>query len=153
MAAQTFQHQYFINAPVDQIYAHLKQPESYIGLSPLIVSVTDVQQGHDEQGRETCSYVSVERFRFLGLIRYDNHIRVLTTFTQPERQIISDVDSPFNVQVEFTFDFLPQDKGTLVAETVKAAAPSFLMNFVVSQAKAVQLARARILKARMEAGS
>ncbi len=151
MATATFEYRYFIAAPAARIYAHLADPNSYIGLSPLVVSVRDIAYSQDEAARQVCRYVSVERFRFLGFIPYDNHIRVTTTFTQPDVQMVSAVDSPFNVQIRFVFDLSPERDGTWVQETVSAEMPGLLRGFVVSQAQSVQRARAQILRTRMEA--
>ena len=96
-------------------------------------------------------YQSVERFHFLRFIRYDNLIDVTMTLTEPQRQIISDVDSPLSVKLRFIFDFQPEGGGTWVRETVTARMPGLLHSFVVSEAKRVQQARAQILRKRLEA--
>ncbi|HEX2621020.1 MAG TPA: hypothetical protein VHL11_12755 [Phototrophicaceae bacterium] len=154
MAVATWQYRYFIAAPAAQIYAHLVEPTSYIGLSPLVISVADITTGTDGDGRDFCRYVSVERFHFLKWITYDNPIRVTTTFTQPDREMISEVDSRPGVHVQFIFQFDPDSTGTTagtwVKETITATTPSVLLNFTVSQAKAVQQARSGILKTRLE---
>lgn len=150
MASESFEYRYFVNAPVRNIYEHLSEPGNYVGLSPLVVEVRDVEQGTDASGSLYFRYRSVERFNFLGFIRYDNLLRVTTTLTRPLQQMVSDVDSPFNVRVRFTFDFEPGDGGTWVQETVSAEMPAPLKGFVVSEAKRVQQERARILKQRME---
>jgi hypothetical protein len=150
MATETFQHRYFIAAPPAKIYAHLADPHSYIGLSPLVVQVDNIATSTDDQGHTICRYQSVELFRFLGFIQYPNRINVTMTLTQPDGQIVSEVDSPFWVHVRFVFDFESADNGTWITETVTATMPGFVRGFVVGQAKSVQLARVRILKSRME---
>jgi ligand-binding SRPBCC domain-containing protein len=152
MAIETFQYSYFIAAPPAQIYAHLSEPSNYIGLSPLVVQVDNIATGTDQEGRAVFTYESVEMFRFLGFIPYANRIKVATTLTQHDRQIVSVVDSPFSVHIQFIFDLQPQDGGTLLTETVTAHMPWVVRGFVVSQAKAVQKARAEILRSRMEKG-
>ena len=151
MAVETFAQRYFIPAPAERIYDHLAQPENYVGLSPLVVAVRDVQTSRDPQGREVQRYVSVERFHFLGFIRYDNLIRVTTTLTQPPAQLISEVDSPGWVHVQFVFDLQPDAEGTWIDETVTAQALPPLIGFVVAEAKRVQQARVGILMSRMAA--
>lgn len=150
MAQGTFQYHYFINAPAAHIYEHLAQPENYVGLSPLIVAVSDLAQSTDADGHTVVRYRSIERFNFLGFIRYDNKLSVTMTLAQFNRQIISDVDSPFWVKVRFTFDLQPGDGGTWIEETIRAHAPLIVKGFVLREAKRVQLERARILKERME---
>lgn len=150
MAVETFEYRYFVNAPVGQIYAHLADPASYVGLSPLVVAVDDVQHSTDGQGHAVVRYLSIERFNFLGFIRYDNRIRVSTTLTQPQKQLVSHVDSPLWVKMKFVFDLQPEDSGTWVQETISAQMPGVLHGFVIQEAKSVQKARAQILKQRLE---
>jgi ligand-binding SRPBCC domain-containing protein len=150
MAAETFQYSYFIVAPPARIYAHLSEPSNYTGLSPLIVQVDNIVTRTDPDGRGVFTYESVEMFRFFGFIPYANRLKVATTLTQPDRQIVSQVDSPFSVHVQFIFDLQPQDNGTLLTETITAHMPWIVRGFVVRQAKAVQRARAEILRSRME---
>ncbi|MEP7294011.1 MAG: SRPBCC family protein, partial [Chloroflexota bacterium] len=123
MANAAFDYRYFINAPAYRIYAHLAQPENYVGLSPLVVAVSEIEQGADSAGIGFFRYRSVERFHFLGLIRYDNLLRVTITLTKPNQQMISEVDSPFSVNVRFIFDFEPGDGGTWIVETISAQMP------------------------------
>lgn len=150
MAAETFENRYFVSAPADRIYAHLADPASYVGLSPLVTAVDDIEHSTDAQGRAVVRYLSVETFKFLGFIRYDNRIRVTTTLTQPGVQLVSDVDSPMWVKVRFVFDLQPGDGGTWIQETVTARMPGLLRGFVIGEAKSVQQARARILNERLE---
>ncbi|HVU13797.1 MAG TPA: SRPBCC family protein [Phototrophicaceae bacterium] len=154
MAQETFATRWFIHAPAEDIYAHLADPNHYIGLSPLITAVSDVEQSVDAQGLTVYHYRSVEQFRFFGWLRYDNRLRVTMTLTRPNQQLVSDVDSPLNVHVRFTVDLEPGDGGTWLTETVSAQMPAIVRGYVVREAKWVQEERARILKARMEtAGS
>jgi len=153
MANAAFDYRYFVNAPVAKIYDHLAQPENYIGLSPLVVAVDHIDHGTDENARSFVHYRSVERFKFLGFLRYDNILQVTMTFTQPNRQLVSDVDSSFGVKVRFTFDFEGENGGTWVHETINATMPGIFKGFTVSEARRVQLERERVLKKRLEQGS
>jgi len=150
MANDSFEFRYHVNAPIERIYAHLAEPASYVGLSPLVVAVEDIEHSSDEQGRAVMRYLSIERFRFLGFIRYDNRIRVTTTLTQPNQQLVSNVDSPLWVKVRFVFDLQPEGSGTWIHETVTAQMPGLLRGFVIQEAKSVQQTRAQILKQRLE---
>ncbi len=149
MAVETFAQRFFIAAPAERIYDHLAQPQNYVGLSPLVVAVRDIQFSRDPLGREVQHYVSVERFHFLGFIRYDNLIRVTTTLTQPPTQLISEVDSPGWVHMQFVFDLQPDAEGTWIEESVTARMPLPLRGFVVAEAQRVQQALGRILTTRM----
>lgn len=148
MASGSFEYRYFVAAPAERIYAHLAEPENYIGLSPLVTAVRDIQRSTDAQGNPVVRYLSIESFRFLGVIRYDNPIRV--TMTLLPNRIISDVDSPFWVKVKFVFELQPEANGTWIHETVNATMPGIVRGFVIQQAQAVQQARAQILKQRLE---
>lgn len=149
----TFHHTYFIQAAASKVYAHLAEPTNYIGLSPLLISLTDVQWDTNLQGQRFAQYKSVELFRFLGFIAYQNPLHVVMTLTIPGQQIVSDVQSTLNIRVIFTFDLRPEQAGTSVHETVTTHTPWLLKSFVVSQAKAVQQNRARVLASRMETNS
>ena len=150
MASATFDYRYFINAPAAHIYAHLADPQNYVGLSPLIVAVSEVETSTNRDGHAVIRYRSIERFHFLGVIPYDNKLKVTMTLSQFNRQIISDVDSPFWTQVRFTFVLEPGDGGTWVTETISARMPLLVKGFVVGEAKRVQLERAHNLRQRME---
>ncbi len=150
MASETFQHRYFIPATPTHIYQHLSEPMNYIGLSPLVEQVDNIASHTDSQGRTVYTYQSVEVFHFLGFIRYPNRIRVKMILTRPDEQMVSEVDSPFNVHVLFEFDLESADGGTWIIETVTATMPVLIRGFVVQQAKAVQMARAEELKRRMQ---
>ncbi len=150
MTIQTFHYTYVVHAPATAIYEHLAEPMNYIGLSPLIGKITDVKRDTDEQHRSIVTYKTIESFRFLGFITYPNSLNVVTTLAHPNRQIVTDVQSGFNVRVRFIFDLKEQTDGTTITETITATVPALLSSFVVNQAKAVQQHRAKTLKQRME---
>ncbi|MFE3024894.1 SRPBCC family protein [Nocardia tengchongensis] len=127
-----------VPAPVEAVYEHLIRPENYIGLSPLVVAVEDVQDG---------SYVAVERFRALGL-KYDNRIRVALLGT-PGKAVWGEVDSPGGVRMAYRFDLTATDAGTRVDDELRLRTPFGLMAFASGQARKVQLARAGILADRL----
>jgi carbon monoxide dehydrogenase subunit G len=138
MPSTRFRHSFVVAAPPSLVYAHLIDPRSYLGLSPLVVEVRDVH-GTD--------YVAVERFR-LGPFHWDNPIRVAMRGTT-DRQVVSTVASPGNVGLIATVDLLPDGDGTAVTETIELTAPWFLRSFAASQARKVQLHRAAELTRRM----
>lgn len=134
-----------VAAAPGRIYDHLGDPESYVGLSPLVVAVRDVRHTGG-----AVAYVAVERFR-LGPLHWDNPIRVTMTFPDPGRRIVSDVRSPGWVHLVATVDLEPDGEGTRVTELVTMTSPRVLRRFVIAQARSVQRARARELTRRMEA--
>ncbi|MBU2667394.1 SRPBCC family protein [Actinoplanes bogorensis] len=120
------------------IYAHLLDPQSYIGLSPLIVGVRDVRAADD--GRST-AYVAVERFK-LGPFHWDNMIRVTLTGEVPDARVVSDVVSPGAVRLKSVVDLAPTADGTTtLTETIETRSPALLRGFVVKQASSVQKSR------------
>ena len=146
----TFQYTYRIQALAGKIYEHLAEPTNYMGLSPLLISLTDVHWDTNLQGQRFVQYQSVELFRFLGFLTYHNPLDVVMTLTTPSRQIVSEVQATQNVRVVFTFDLQPQGAATNVTETISVQSPLWAKRFVISQAKAVQQNRAQVLTSRME---
>ena len=151
MPQSHFDYSCFITAPPSLVYQYLAEPENYRGLQPLVIAVRDVAHGEDNEGRQTRRYLAVERFRFLGFLRYDNPIRVLVTLAKPEELLINDVEARFNVRVNFVTTFQPENGGTQVAETVTIHAPHLVQSYAVNQAKAAQHARFTTLKSLLEA--
>ncbi|MEV6597892.1 SRPBCC family protein [Actinoplanes sp. NPDC051346] len=143
MSTEQFSHTFRVPAPAGPIYAHLSRPESYVGLSPLVVAVRDIRRTGD-----AVSYVAVERFR-LGPLRWDNPIRVTMTFPVPDRRLVSDVHSPGRVRLVATVELVAEGGGTQVTESVTVSFPRPLRSLVLSQARSVQRARARELVRRM----
>ncbi|RIV39142.1 SRPBCC family protein [Micromonospora radicis] len=140
-----------VAAAPDEVYRHLSDPHSYIGLSPLVVAVNDVCTGRDPEGRAVTDYVAVERFRFLRLLRWDNPIRVRMVATRPGAQLVSDVVSPGWVRLRAVVDLTAETDGTRVREQVTATAPTLLRRFVAGQARQVAAYRAAELTRRMAA--
>ncbi|MET7401388.1 SRPBCC family protein [Dactylosporangium sp. NPDC005572] len=136
MAVDVFTHVSTVAAAPDAVHAHLADPESYVGLSPLVVEVRDI-----ERDGNVVRYTAVERF---GL--YRNRIRV--TMTLGERQVTSDVVSPGRVRLRAVTDLAAHGDGTEVTETVTVTSPAILRRFVGGQARSVQLRRAAELARR-----
>lgn len=153
MSEVTFSYRCEIALPVTEVYAHLAEPENYVGLSPLVTRVYDIKRRSNGDQQAVVQYVTVEHFRFLGFIPYDNHIRVTSTQAQPNAVLINEVHSPLNVTVRFENEFSPIDGGTAIVETVTIRSPRWLQGFVVGQAKSTQAIRFARLKARLEGQS
>ncbi|KAA9378889.1 SRPBCC family protein [Microbispora cellulosiformans] len=135
-----------VDAAPEKVFAHLTTPESYVGLSPLVVAVRDVDRSEPGVVR----YTSVERFRFLGL-KYDNPIAV--TLLTEGLSVRGQVRSPGGVGLGYRFDLSPEGTGTRVDDRLDVSAAWFLLGFAAGQARKVQLARARILAGRLSEGS
>ncbi|MEV7802131.1 SRPBCC family protein [Microbispora sp. NPDC088329] len=137
---------FHVDAAPEEVFDHLTTPESYIGLSPLVVAVRDVDRSEPEVVR----YTSIERFRFLGL-KYDNPIAVtlLTERTAGGLSVRGQVRSPGGVRMGYRFDLSPEAGGTRVDDRLDLSAPWLVMGFAAGQARKVQLARGRILAERL----
>ena len=144
MPIDTFEHSFVVDAPAEVVYRHLSDPNSYVGLSPLVVEVRDIRLGQDDDGRNTIEYLAVER-----LFRLPNRIHVLLTLSLPGRELVSDVVSPGRVRLRATVELTGDPAGTRVTETIEVRAPAPLRRFVLDQARSVQLKRAEELTRRM----
>ena len=138
-------HTFRVAAPAAEVFAHLVDPYSYIGLSPLVVEVRDVAKGPAE-----ASYVAVERFGF-GPLRWDNRIRVRMTWDAADNRIVSAVVSPGGVRLNSTVELSPDGADTTVRETIEVSSPALLRRFVIGKALSVQRDRAAELTRRMRA--
>ncbi|WP_327005167.1 SRPBCC family protein [Dactylosporangium sp. NBC_01737] len=141
MPVDAFAHTFAVAAPPGRVYAHLADPRSYVGLSPLVAAVRDV---HTDGNRVT--YVALERFRF-----WTNPIRVTMTLDPQAPSVVSAVVSPGRVRLRAEVTLTPSGDGTDVTETITVESPSLLRRYVLRQAKAVQLRRAAELTRRMAA--
>jgi hypothetical protein len=131
-------HTYVVPACLPKVLDHLAEPTSYVGLSPLVVEVYDI----DDTG-----YRAVERFR-LGPFRYDNHMRV--KLTTGDNVVCSDVHSPGGVRLAHRFELSEHAEGCEIVERTHLTAPFGLLRFAASQALRVQHARRAILTSRLE---
>ncbi|MFJ6700676.1 SRPBCC family protein [Streptomyces sp. NPDC091272] len=145
MLTEEFTRGVTVARPAEAVFDHLARPDSYVGLSPLVIAVRDVHLSADE-----VRYVAVERFR-LGPLRWDNPIRVTMTFPRPGRRIVSQVRSPGRVRLEATVDLTTDSAGTHLHESVRVTFPRPLRALVVGQAAKAQNYRLAELARRMSA--
>jgi len=143
MSFDRFSNQFTVAAPAEKIFAHLMVPESYIGLSPLVVAVRDVTPAGDG----SIVYTAIERFK-LGPFKWDNPIRVTLTGV-PDSRVTSSVKSPGGVTLVSTTDLVADGDSTTVTDTIEVTSPWLLRWFVVGQARKVQLSRAAELDRRL----
>ncbi|GLX08911.1 SRPBCC family protein [Microbispora sp. NBRC 16548] len=146
MPTRVLTNTFHVDAAPEKVFEHLTTPESYIGLSPLVVAVRDVDRSEPGVVR----YTSIERFRFLGL-KYDNPIAV--TLLTEGLSVRGQVRSPGGVRMGYRFDLSPEAGGTRVDDRLDLSAPWLVMGFAAGQARKVQLARARILAERLSGRS
>lgn len=151
MSDVQFEYSCSIDVPPARVYDYLAEPEHYRGLQPFVIAVRDLEYGQNEDGHPIRRYTAVERFHFLGFVRYDNVIRVQMTLQKPGELLLNDVEARLNVRVHFVTTFQPREGGTDVTETVTIHVHRLLQHYVVSQAKIAQHARFTTLKALLEA--
>jgi hypothetical protein len=145
MPSAALSHTFRVAAPPEAVIAHLTEPANYVGLSPLVVAVRDIRRAED-----VTHFVAVERFRFLRVLRHDSLIKV--SLVAAADGISGDVHSPGGVRLTYRFAITPDDghpKTSVVIDTLRLHTPPGLLRFAASQARAVQLARARILGERL----
>ncbi|MGX4738342.1 SRPBCC family protein [Kitasatospora griseola] len=152
MPSTELSHSYDIAAKPAAVLAHLADPENYIGLSPLLVDVRDVQH---EAG--VTHYVAVERFRFLGLVQHDNVIRVSLRIEDAglpaEATVSGEVVSPGGVRMDYRFAVTARGAdGSLVVDRLRLHAPFGLLRYAAGKAGAVQAERGRVLARRLGGG-
>ncbi|MFF4414770.1 SRPBCC family protein [Streptosporangium sp. NPDC001559] len=123
--------------------AHLSQPQSYVGLSPLVVAIRDVSTVDGET-----RYVSVERLRLLGLVRYESLVKV-TLRSTPET-VEGEAAGPGGVKLGYRFTLRDRDGGTEVEDRLVVQAWNrTLLGRAVRRAREAQLARAGVLVSRL----
>ena len=148
MPTDRFSHSYRIAAPAAVIYAHLMNPYSYVGLSPLVVAVRDVHAARDAQGRKAIAYAAVQQVRW-GPFQWDNTVHIIMTGV-PERQVLSSATGPGGVRSTSTVDLDAHDGTTTVTETIELRTPAPLRHFALGRARSGQQDRAAELTRRME---
>lgn len=149
MALALIKHSWRVDSPPETVFAHLTEPQHYIGLSPLVVEVRDVRHGTDSEGEPVTDYVAVERFRFLKVLHWDNLIRVQMRVLEPGRQLRQIVASPGGVSLLWKVRLAPDGDGTVVDDRMEITMAAPMRRFVTGQARAVQLHRAAELTRRM----
>ncbi|MEU4696810.1 SRPBCC family protein [Nonomuraea dietziae] len=143
MSSRVLTHVFHVDVAPEKVFEHLTAPESYIGLSPLVVAVREVDRS--EPG--VIRYTAVERFRFLQIFTHDNPITV--ALHTDGLSVHGEVRSPGRVRMAYRFDLEPDGTGTRVSDRLDLTAPWLLAGFAAGQARKVQLARARILAERL----
>ncbi len=141
------EHVIVIDAAPRAVFEHLRDPQSYVGLSPLVVEARGVRE---EDG--VVHYLAVERFRILGPVHYDNKIAVTlrASDSDPSRLVVDgDVDSPGGVTLAYSYTITPRGAGAQVVDRIEVSAPPGLRRFVLGQARKVQLARGAVLRQRL----
>jgi hypothetical protein len=138
-----------IARPVAEVYAHLANPQNFLGLQPLLIDMSPIS-ATVENGLNVRSYETVEAFRIGERVVYRNRIRVKLTLTHPPEQIDTLVYSPGGVTLNVQYLFAPENDDTRLTEIMEVQMPRLLAGFVVHQATQAQNTVMQRLKARLE---
>ena len=138
-----------IRRPVPVVYNHLAQPANFIGLQPLLSSISSVQE-ICVKNKHGYKYETVETFRIGSIPVFNNRIRVQTVLTEPDRQIDSVVHSKPNIRLDVHYLFTFQDDETNLVEQMLISVPAWVSNYVVRTARQVQEQTLANLKRRLE---
>jgi hypothetical protein len=145
MPTRTLRHEFTLAVPARVVFDHVRDPHSYIGLSPLVVSVSDVTPDSDG-----FTYRAVERVGIIGRWTYDNPLRV-TLFGDGDGPFVvhGEVESNGGIHVDYRYDISAEGEGCRVRDVVSLKTPFGLAGFSASRARAVQLGRPAVLAERL----
>jgi hypothetical protein len=139
-----------IRRPVSVVYCHLAQPTNFIGLQPLLSSISSVQEIQVDH-RCGYRYDTVETFRIGAIPVLNNRIHVQTMLTEPDRQIDSIVHSKPNIRLDVRYQFTSLGAETDLVEQMLISVPAWVSRYVVRTAQQVQQQTLANLKQRLEA--
>lgn len=138
-----------IQRPVSVVYAHLAQPGNFIGLQPLLSSISSVEE-FSVNNKRGCKYETIETFRIGSIPLFHNRIRVQTVLTEPDQQIDSVVHSKPNIRLNVHYQFTSQGEETLLIEQMLISVPVWVGSYVINTAQRVQEQTLANLKYRLE---
>jgi hypothetical protein len=147
---RSLEFQITIDQPVPIVYAHLADPANFLGLQPLLTSMSSIQEAIVDR-RRVCRYETVETFRLGSIPLLHNRIQVETTLTEVDRRIDTRVRSFPNIALQVSYDFVAEGQNTLLTERMEITVARWLAGFVVRQATQAQQQTLANLKARLEA--
>ena len=148
MPRTRLRHEFTLRAAPDAVAAHLSEPSSYVGLSPLVVEVRDISRGGD-----VTRYTAVERFSLPFGRQYDNLIDVTLRSDLTDATVLvvgGDVVSPGRVRLAYSYRITGTDEGSRVVDELELSAPFGLLHLAARKAREVQLRRALVLAARLQ---
>ena len=151
MARGGFEVRVQVVAPPAEVYAHLLEPRSQLGLQPLLTRIEGVEYDRDGSGRARARFEAIERLRFVGFVRYDNRIRVECVGLLRNRRIGFTAWSRPGIVVHSEFALEPRGDGsqTRVVESVEIEAPGILLAMTLRIARRAHERLVLSLRARM----
>lgn len=138
-----------IRRPVSVVYDHLTQPANFIGLQPLLSSISSIQEININNKRGY-SYETVETFRIGAIPVLNNRIHVRTVLTEPDRQLDTVVQSKPHIRLDVQYRFTPLGEETSLVEIMLITVPAWIRGYVVHTARQVQEQTLANLKHRLE---
>lgn len=140
-----------IRRPVSVVYNHLAQPSNFIGLQPLLSSISSIQE-IDVNSKRGYRYETIETFRIGPIPVLNNRIRVQTVLTEPNRQIDSVVQSKPKIRLDVHYQFTALADETNLVEQMLISVPAWVSGYVVRTARQAQEQTLANLKRRLETG-
>jgi len=138
-----------IRRPVSVVYSHLADPTNFIGLQPLLTSISSVQET-SVNNKRGYQYETVETFRIGSIPVLNNRIHVQTVLTEPDQQIDTVVQSNPNIRLDVRYQFTALGDDTHLIEQMLISVPAWVSNYVVRTARQVQEQTLANLKHRLE---
>jgi hypothetical protein len=147
MPTRVLRNEFALDIPARVVFDHVRDPQSYIGLSPLVISVDGV-----EEVTSGFRYRAVERVPIVGRWRYDNPLRV-TLYGEGDGPFVvhGEVESNGGIHVDYRYDIVAEGAGCRVHDVVSLRTPFGLAGFSAKRAREVQLGRPGVLAARLGA--
>jgi len=146
-----FKQETFINRPCKDVYEHLAEPGSFLGLQPLLTSLDTLPEQRGEQGILLRPFYTVETFRWLGIPIINNRIHSTAHLVDPYKNLKYVTLSNPGIELEFNYTFEDKEGNTHLTQTVDILKVSPLLeSFVYREMVKAQRAILANLKSRLE---
>lgn len=148
-----FEQKIIISHPCKDVYEHLAEPKSFLGLQPMLTSLEVLPEQQNENGITLRPFYTVETFRWMGIPILNNRIHSTAYLIDPYKKLKHIVLSKPGVEIEFNYDFEEDAGRTHLTQTVYILKTHpILENFVFREMVKAQRALVANLKARLENG-
>ena len=149
MPIRTLRDEFALPVSARAVFDHVRDPQSYVGLSPLVIAVSDI-----EPIAGGFRYRAVERVPIFAGWTFDNPLRVTLlgdAAGDGSFLVHGEVQSKGAIHVDYRYEIAPDGPGCRVVDVVRLRTPWGLAGFAASRARAVQLARPGVLARRLAA--
>lgn len=147
MPTRILRNEFALPVPAEAVFEHVRLPESYVGLSPLVAAVTDIEQ-IDGGFR----YRAVQRVPIVGAWTVDNPLGVTLLGERTSDgafAVHGEVESTGGVHVGYRYDIQADGEGCRVLDVMTLRTPFGLARFAATRARSVQLGRPAVLVGRL----